>query len=156
MFFLSRVREEWDRTGNNATAVATASPERLIAAAAAIITICVFGGFVLSAERSLQISGLGLAVAVFIDATIVRSSSSPPPWNSLATATGGSPSSSIGDSRASTSKEPTPPRRPALLREAGDCGTSGSIGVTCDIRYVDVAVRYDYVSLCRLSIGGPP
>jgi RND superfamily putative drug exporter len=73
VFLLSRIKEEYDRAGDNAAAVAhgLANTARLITAAAAIM-ICVFGGFVLSAERSLQIFGLGLAVAVLIDATIVR------------------------------------------------------------------------------------
>ena len=70
---LSRIKEEHDRTGNNSSAVADglASTARLITAAAAIM-IFVFGGFVLSAERALQIFGFGLAVAIFVDVTIVR------------------------------------------------------------------------------------
>jgi len=73
VFLLSRIREDYDHTGDNAAAVAhgLATTARLISAAAAIM-ICVFGGFVLSAERALQIFGLGLAVAVFVDATVVR------------------------------------------------------------------------------------
>ena len=73
VFLLSRIKEEHDRTGNNSSAVADglASTARLITAAAAIM-IFVFGGFVLSAERALQIFGFGLAVAIFVDVTIVR------------------------------------------------------------------------------------
>ena len=73
VFLLSRIKEEHDRTGDNATAVADglASTARLITAAAAIM-ICVFGGFVLSAERALQIFGFGLAVAILVDVTVVR------------------------------------------------------------------------------------
>ncbi len=73
VFLLSRMKEEYDRTGDNATAVADglARTARLITAAAAIM-ICVFGGFVLSDERALQLFGLGLATAILVDVTIVR------------------------------------------------------------------------------------
>jgi RND superfamily putative drug exporter len=73
VFLLSRIKEEYDRTGDNATAVAhgLAATARVITAAAAIMVV-VFAGFVLSADRALQLFGLGLAVAVFVDATIVR------------------------------------------------------------------------------------
>jgi RND superfamily putative drug exporter len=73
VFLLSRIREEYDRTGNNATAVADglALTARVITAAA-LIMFCVFGSFVLGPEVALKLMGLGLAVAVIIDATIVR------------------------------------------------------------------------------------
>jgi RND superfamily putative drug exporter len=74
VFLLSRIRDEWRRTGDNATAVADglASTGRVITAAAAIM-VCVFGSFVLGDLRVLKVFGLGLAVAVFVDATVVRS-----------------------------------------------------------------------------------
>ena len=67
------MREEYDRTGDNATAVAEglASTARVITAAA-LIMVFVFGSFVVSDVRALKLIGLGLAVAVAIDATIVR------------------------------------------------------------------------------------
>lgn len=73
VFLLSRIREEYDRTHDNATAVADglAVTARVITAAAAIM-VCVFGSFVLGSDPALKIMGLGLAVAVFLDATIVR------------------------------------------------------------------------------------
>ena len=73
VFLLSRMKEEYDRTGDNATAVADglAATARVITAAA-LIMVCVFGAFVLGNDRSLKLFGLGLAVAVFFDATIVR------------------------------------------------------------------------------------
>jgi RND superfamily putative drug exporter len=73
VFLLSRMKEEYDRTHENATAVADglASTARVITAAA-LIMVCVFSAFVLGDDRSLKLFGLGLAVAVFIDATIVR------------------------------------------------------------------------------------
>ena len=73
VFLLSRVREEWLRTGDNATSVADglAQTARVITAAAAIM-FCVFGSFVVGDIRILKVFGLGLAVAVLVDATIVR------------------------------------------------------------------------------------
>ena len=73
VFLLSRIREEYDRTGDNATAVADglALTARVITAAAAIM-FCVFGSFVFGPEVALKIMGLGLAIAVLVDATIVR------------------------------------------------------------------------------------
>ncbi|MHB8670894.1 MAG: MMPL family transporter [Acidimicrobiales bacterium] len=73
VFLLSRVREEYLISGDNATAVADglASTARVITAAAAIM-IAVFLSFVLGDLRVLKLMGLGLATAIFIDATIVR------------------------------------------------------------------------------------
>jgi RND superfamily putative drug exporter len=73
VFLLSRIKEEYDRTKDNAVAVADglAATARVITAAAAIM-ICVFGAFVLGDDRSIKLFGLGLAVAVFLDATVVR------------------------------------------------------------------------------------
>jgi RND superfamily putative drug exporter len=73
VFLLTRIREEYDRTGDNRRAVADglAATGRVISAAAAIM-VCVFGAFVLGDDRGLKLFGFGLAVAVLIDATIVR------------------------------------------------------------------------------------
>jgi RND superfamily putative drug exporter len=73
VFLLSRIREEYERTGDNADAVAQglAQTARVITAAAAIM-VCVFGSFVLGSSRELQLFGFGLASAVLIDATVVR------------------------------------------------------------------------------------
>jgi RND superfamily putative drug exporter len=73
VFLLSRIKEEYDRTRDNATAVADglAATARVITAAA-LIMFCVFGAFVLGDDRSLKLFGLGLALAVLIDATVVR------------------------------------------------------------------------------------
>ena len=73
VFLLSRVREEYDRTGDNGLAVADglAATARVITAAAAIM-ICVFASFVLGDLRLVKLFGLGLAVAILIDATLVR------------------------------------------------------------------------------------
>ena len=73
VFLLSRIREEYDRTGDNGLAVADglAGTARVITAAA-LIMVTVFGSFVTGAEPTLKLFGLGLAVAIFIDATLVR------------------------------------------------------------------------------------
>ncbi|HEX6786686.1 MAG TPA: MMPL family transporter [Acidimicrobiales bacterium] len=73
VFLLSRIREEYDRTHDNATAVADglASTARVITAAA-LVMVSVFASFVLGDQRAIKLFGLGLAVAVLIDATLVR------------------------------------------------------------------------------------
>jgi putative drug exporter of the RND superfamily len=73
VFLLSRIREDYDRTHDNATAVANglAATARVITAAAAIM-FCVFAAFVLGEDRALKMFGLGLATAVLLDATVVR------------------------------------------------------------------------------------
>nr|WP_234356248.1 MMPL family transporter [Blastococcus sp. Marseille-P5729] len=73
VFLLSRVKEEYNHSRNNAHAVAEglARTARVITAAAAIM-ICVFGSFVLGTSRELQLFGFGLAFAVLVDATLVR------------------------------------------------------------------------------------
>jgi RND superfamily putative drug exporter len=73
MFLVSRMREEWLRTGNASLAVrnGVSTTGRVITAAAAIM-VCVFGAFMLGPERVLKEFGFGLAIAVFIDAVIIR------------------------------------------------------------------------------------
>jgi RND superfamily putative drug exporter len=73
VFLLSRVREEWHRTGDSRTSVADglAATAKVITAAAAIMVV-VFGSFMLEFERTMKMMGTGLATAIFLDATIVR------------------------------------------------------------------------------------
>jgi RND superfamily putative drug exporter len=74
VFLLSRIQEEWRRGSSNSAAVADgiASTGRVITAAAAIM-VCVFGSFVVGDPlRILDVFGLGLAVAILVDATLVR------------------------------------------------------------------------------------
>jgi RND superfamily putative drug exporter len=73
MFLVSRMREEWLRTGDASLAVrnGVSTTGRVITAAAAIM-VCVFGAFMLGPERVLKEFGFGLAIAVFIDAVIIR------------------------------------------------------------------------------------
>ena len=74
IFLLSRIREEYVVSRDNALAVANglATTARVITAAAAIM-ITVFLSFVFGFdERAIKLFGMGLAVAIFVDATIVR------------------------------------------------------------------------------------
>ena len=73
VFLISRVREEWVHKGDASQAVADgiASTGKVITAAAAIM-VCVFLSFMLGDERSLKEFGFGLAIAVFLDALVVR------------------------------------------------------------------------------------
>ncbi|MFI6885753.1 MMPL family transporter [Streptosporangium canum] len=73
VFLISRVREEYERTGDTRTAVARglARTAKVITAAAAIM-IAVFTTSLLGPDIAVKQGGLGMAVAVLIDATIVR------------------------------------------------------------------------------------
>jgi RND superfamily putative drug exporter len=73
VFLLSRIREEYARTGDNAESVARglAGTGRIITSAA-LIMIAVFLSFVASPVPSLKMLGLGLATAILIDSTVVR------------------------------------------------------------------------------------
>jgi len=73
VFLLSRIKEAFDRTGNNRLATmegvsATAS----VITSAALIMILVFGAFAFGRVLLVQFLGFGLAVAVFLDATVIR------------------------------------------------------------------------------------
>jgi len=73
VLMLSRIHEEWERTGDNTAAVAQGLQKTggLITGAAAIMVV-VFSAFGLSSIIILKQIGLGLALAIFIDATLVR------------------------------------------------------------------------------------
>ena len=73
VFLISRVREEWVHRGDAERAVADGIPftGRVITAAAAIM-VCVFLSFMLGDERAIKEFGFGLAIAVFLDALVVR------------------------------------------------------------------------------------
>ncbi|MEV5763960.1 MMPL family transporter [Micromonospora sp. NPDC052213] len=73
IFLVSRIHEEWVRTRDHALAVrqGLGHTGSVISAAGAIM-IVVFGAFMLSPERLLQQTGFGMAVAIFVDAVIIR------------------------------------------------------------------------------------
>jgi RND superfamily putative drug exporter len=73
VFLLSRIKEEHDRTGDNTQAVAVglAKTGRLITAAALVLAIT-FAAFVTSGMSFMKLMGLGLTLAIVMDATVVR------------------------------------------------------------------------------------
>jgi RND superfamily putative drug exporter len=73
VFLVTRMREAWDERRDNERAVAEGL-ERTgrIVTAAAIVMVAAFSGFVAGRIIGLQQFGIGLAVAIFVDATIVR------------------------------------------------------------------------------------
>lgn len=73
MFFLSRVHEEWQLTKDNRLAITRglAMTGRTITAAA-VIMVAVFGSFILGGDRLIKMFGVGLAVAVLVDAFVIR------------------------------------------------------------------------------------
>ena len=74
VFLLSRIREEYDKTKDNSEAVAYGlRTTGGIITGAAVIMVAVFAAFASGRIAALQEMGFGLAIAVFLDATIVRS-----------------------------------------------------------------------------------
>jgi RND superfamily putative drug exporter len=73
VFLLSRIREEWLRTGDSHTSVVDGlgATARVITSAA-LIMISVFLGFVVGDDVTIKMFGVGLATAVLLDATVVR------------------------------------------------------------------------------------
>ncbi|MFF0626629.1 MMPL family transporter [Streptomyces sp. NPDC004296] len=73
VFLVSRMYEEWQRTGDNrrSVRVGLAETSRVINSAA-VIMIAVFGAFVLSGDRIIAMFGIGLAAAVALDAFVLR------------------------------------------------------------------------------------
>jgi RND superfamily putative drug exporter len=73
VFLLSRIREQYDRTGDNAGSVAYGVRSTAgIITGAALIMVAVFAGFASGELTEMQQMGFGLGVAVLMDATIVR------------------------------------------------------------------------------------
>ena len=73
VFLLSRVREHYELTHDNHEAVVHGlSTTARVITSAALIMVSVFLGFVTGADPSVKMLGLGLATAIFVDATIVR------------------------------------------------------------------------------------
>lgn len=73
VFLLSRIKEEWERTGDNATAVARGLQRSAgVITSAAAIMVAVFAAFVLARLVEVKSLGFSLAAAVLIDASIVR------------------------------------------------------------------------------------
>ena len=73
VFLVSRIHEEWVHGADSSTAVreGVSRTGRVITAAAAVM-VAVFASFMLGGERVIEMFGLGLASAVFLDALVVR------------------------------------------------------------------------------------
>jgi putative drug exporter of the RND superfamily len=73
VFLISRVHEEWERTGDASASVARGlQTTGSVITAAASIMVLVFASFALGDDRVIKLFGLGLASAVFFDAVIIR------------------------------------------------------------------------------------
>ncbi|MCB0960586.1 MAG: MMPL family transporter [Acidimicrobiales bacterium] len=73
VFLMSRIREEYLHTGDNTLSVARGiSHTARVITAAAIIMVSVFGSFAFGDDPTVKMFGIGLAVAIFLDATVIR------------------------------------------------------------------------------------
>ena len=73
VFLMSRMREEWDRTGDpRESVVLGVSNTARVITTAALIMIAVFLSFVTNPNPTVKLIGFGMAVAVLIDSTLVR------------------------------------------------------------------------------------
>jgi putative drug exporter of the RND superfamily len=73
VFLLSRVREEWERSGDaRGSVVAGLGATGRVITCAALIMVAVFTGFALDDAVAIKMMGVGMAVAIAADATIVR------------------------------------------------------------------------------------
>ena len=120
VFLLSRIREEWHRTGDSRTSVA----DGLAATAGSSPPprrswSCVFGSFLLEDDRIVKLMGIGLAAAILLDATIVRMLLVPATMELLGDRNWWLPGGSTGSSPTSTSRATStsgrPRRRPRPL-----------------------------------------
>jgi RND superfamily putative drug exporter len=123
VFLLSRIREAFDHTHRNRDSVAVGlhATARIITGAA-LIMVVVFGGFAAGSLVSLQQLGFGLAVAVFLDATIVRSVLVPSTMALLGDANWYLPKwlHWLPDLRVEGEVQETAPGRPETMEPAGD------------------------------------
>lgn len=73
LFLLSRIRERYDQTRNNADSVAFGLRSTAgITTGAALIMVAIFGGFALGEFTIFQQMGFGVGVAILVDATLIR------------------------------------------------------------------------------------
>jgi putative drug exporter of the RND superfamily len=143
VFLVSRMREIWLRTGDNARAVSDglAGTGRIITAAAAIM-IAVFGAFVPSPSITLKVIGIGLASAILIDATVVRLLLVPAVMQILGRANWWLPRSvdrRLPDLNIEGRPEFQVPEQTEPLGSSPWAGSSPSIGTAQSIRRRDIA-----------------
>jgi RND superfamily putative drug exporter len=73
VFLVSRIKEAYARTGDNHESVVTGLAHTgKVITSAALIMVCVFGSFLFNGDPTVKEFGLGMAVAVAVDSTIVR------------------------------------------------------------------------------------
>jgi trehalose monomycolate/heme transporter len=73
VFLMSRIREQYDLTGDNTVAVATGLQRTGgIITSAALLLIIVIGAFSLSGITFIKMIGVGMIIAILVDATVVR------------------------------------------------------------------------------------
>ncbi|TDC45208.1 hypothetical protein E1281_31125 [Actinomadura sp. KC345] len=71
--YVSRIHEERERTGSDEAAVREGLAHTgAVITAAGLIVILIFGVFMLSPQRLLQQIGFGMAIAIFVDAVVIR------------------------------------------------------------------------------------
>ena len=132
VFLLSRIREEYDRTGDNTESVARglAGTGRVITSAA-LIMVAVFLSFVASPIPSLKMLGLGLATAILIDATVVRMVLVPATMALLGKANWWLPGLARPDPAGGRARERwAGPELPAVVRRLRHCsGARASVAV---------------------------
>jgi RND superfamily putative drug exporter len=130
VFLVSRIHEEYVSGAPNSRAVAMGlSTTARVITSAALIMIAVFGSFILGDERVIKEFGMGLSVAIFLDATIVRLLLVPAIMEILGTANWWLPRPQPVPSRIDIRLGPTP-------RRAGDHpGTGRTSGETGGRRY---------------------
>ena len=136
VFLVSRMREAWLRTHDNHRAIleGLAGTGRVITAAAAIM-VAVFAAFIPSPDIVLKVIGIGMASAIFIDATSCGCCSSRQSCTCSATPTGGCRHGSTAGSRSCTSRASprftcrrsgSPSARPSPPADRGSAGRDSS------------------------------
>ena len=121
VFLLSRVREQWDRTGDSDLAVATGVQKtgRIITSAAVLLGV-VIGAFAISGIVFMKMLGIGMLVALLVDATVVRAMLVPATMKLLGRRTGGRPAAGRwwerygfreGEEAGPAARTPTPSQR---------------------------------------------
>jgi hypothetical protein len=148
VFLLSRIREEWDRTGDNTEAVATGLQRTGgIITAAALLLIVVVSGFATGGVTTIKMLGIGTVVAVAVDAALVRTLLVPATMRLLGRWNWWAPGRSAGSTAATACarRAPTPAGerggRVTSSRPSGS--TSGRGPTTTPERVFDIYSRWE-------------
>ena len=130
---LSRIQEAYRRTGDNTASVAEGLAKTAGVTGAALIMVTVFAAFALAESITIKSIGVGMAIAVLIDATIVRVLLVPATMRLMAAGTGGRRGRSVvsptgsGSATWRISRSPTgrpvPPRSSQSIQSIPDAAT---------------------------------